>query len=307
MSANVETMFSVRETPWHGLGTIIEDAPISADAIRLAGLDWTVEKKPIFDGFSKEIPNYFANTRMSDNSVLGIVGDRYKVVQNSEAFDFTDSLVEEGLVYETAGSLKNGKTIWLLARLPEKYILGDEISQYICFTNSHDGLGSIKVCLTPTRVVCNNTLNLALSTAKRMWRTTHAGDIKGKLAEAKHTLQLAESYMDSLNATAETMALSKISKDEVVSTLDKMFPVTEKTTDRAKKNIEEAKSSIMICMLAPDLANFVGTKWQFLNAVADYSTHHIGDRITSTTAENHWGTVFSGQPILDRAYSLMTA
>ena len=115
MSANVETMFYVgREKPWHGLGQSVESAPTSEDAIVAAGLDWKVEKKPIFDAQGNQIDNYFANTRDKDNSVLGVVSGRYEIVQNEEAFSFTDSLVDAGMKYSTAGSLRNGKCIWLL-------------------------------------------------------------------------------------------------------------------------------------------------------------------------------------------------
>ena len=110
MAALVETMFSVREKPWHGLGTIVSEAPDSQKALELAGLDWNVIQKDIItsDG-SSVIPGFKANVRDTDNSVLGIVTDRYKVVQNSEAFAFTDELLGEGVRYETAGSLQDGR------------------------------------------------------------------------------------------------------------------------------------------------------------------------------------------------------
>ena len=171
MPANVESMFSVREKPWHGLGTIVAEAPDSSAALELAGLDWTVTQKDIAtaDG-GKVIPGFKANVRELDDKVLGIVTDRYKVVQNTEAFAFTDALLGEGVRYETAGSLQGGRRIWLLAKLPQQYIInGDEITPYLVFMNSHDGSGSIKVAMTPIRVVCSNTLNLALSKAKRCW------------------------------------------------------------------------------------------------------------------------------------------
>ena len=151
MPANVESMFSVREKPWHGLGTIVAEAPDSSAALELAGLDWTVTQKDIAtaDG-GKIIPGFKANVRESDDKVLGIVTDRYKVVQNSEAFAFTDALLGEGVRYETAGSLQGGRRIWLLAKLPQQYIInGDEITPYLVFMNSHDGSGSIKVAMTP--------------------------------------------------------------------------------------------------------------------------------------------------------------
>lgn len=167
MSANIESMFYVRETPWHGLGVKVEEAVSSGEALWLSGLDWHVVQKDIY-AEDKKINGYKANIRDSDGKVLGVVSDRYRIVQNDEAFAFTDALLGEGVRYETAGSLSEGRQIWMLARLPEKYIInGDEIAPYLVFSNSHDGSGAVRVAITPIRVVCQNTLNLALNAAKR--------------------------------------------------------------------------------------------------------------------------------------------
>ena len=224
MAANVETMFYTREKPWHGLGTVVMEAPTSKDALRLAGLDWNVVQEPIYTGFHRVVEGYKANVRDSDHKVLGVVSDRYKVVQNSEAFDFTDSLIGEGCTYETAGSLKGGRKVFLLAKLPQKLILGDEVDPYVCFTNSHDGTGAIQACATPVRVVCNNTLNLALDTATRRWSTKHVGNIESKMEEARYTLKLMNDYMDSLSVTADKLAHTKVTEAEVVAILDDIFP-----------------------------------------------------------------------------------
>lgn len=130
--------------------------------------------------------NFFANVRSSDGAVLGVVSDRYQVVQNAEAFAFTDALIGgEGQVhYETAGSLMGGRKIWLLAKLPDTEIVGDKTEPYLCFSNTHDGSGAIRVCMTPIRVVCNNTLNIALNGAKRAWSVRHTGDIQAKLQDS---------------------------------------------------------------------------------------------------------------------------
>lgn len=166
MSANVETMFYVREAPWHGLGVRVESALNSEDALEMSGLNWNVIQRPIMTSTYDPIPGYKANIRDTDDRVLGVVTDRYRVVQNAEAFAFTDALLGEGVKYETAGSLQNGRKIWLLAKLPNKYIIeSDQIEPYLVFSSSHDGSGSIKVAMTPIRVVCQNTLNIALSTA----------------------------------------------------------------------------------------------------------------------------------------------
>ena len=190
MAHEIESLMFVREVPWHGLGKQLNNPPTSKEAIIAAGLDWKVESKPIFDANGNEIVGWKANTRDKDNKVLGVVGKKYCIVQNEDAFDFTDSLIDEGMVYETAGSLNGGKRIWLLGKMPETKILNDKVEPYVCFVNSHDGTGAIKVCLSTVRVVCNNTLNFALSTAKRKWSTIHVGNLELKLNEAKATFGL---------------------------------------------------------------------------------------------------------------------
>lgn len=301
----VETMFSVREKPWHGLGKIIKEAPTSRDAIELAGLNWSVNSNPIYDVFGNEIKGFKANTRSSDNSVLGVVTDKYKIVQNIDAFDFTDNLIGEEMYYETAGSLRKGKTIWLLGKMPERYICEDKFDPYIVFTNTHDGTGAVKIAMTPIRVVCNNTLNMALSSAKRSWSTKHMGNMEAKLSEARHTLELANDYLNNLAIEADKLANETMKEEDIVYTLNEMFPIDDDASDRQKQNIQNAKDGIMICMLRPDIAKFLNTKWGFINAVSDYVGHAIPTRLTTNYQENNWGKIMNGHPLLDKAMSLV--
>lgn len=306
MPAMIESMFYVREKPWHNLGTMVKEAPTSSDALRLAGLDWTIDSKPIFDEHGNEIHGYKANTRSKDNKVLGVVGTKYQIVQNHEAFDFTDSLVGEGITYETAGSLRGGKTIWLLGKMPERYITGDKVEPYICFTNCHDGTGAVRACMTPIRVVCNNTLNMALKTAQRSWSTAHRGNMALKLEEARETLDLADKYLKRLDEEADRLANEKLSEGEMLTVLDKMFPVDDNATDRQKRTAEKAKEEIIVCTLRPDLAAFLGSKWGFVNAVADYVGHAEPARHTKSYEENRWGNIIGGHVLLDRAVALVS-
>lgn len=288
-----------RFVPWHGLGTAVAEAPTSAEAIKLAGLDWIVESKPVFTDSGIEIPNYKANIRDIDQKVLGVVSNRYQVVQNKDAFDFTDALIGEGCKYETAGSLCGGKRIFLLARMPESKILDDSFENYICFTNSHDGFSSIKAVMTPVRVVCQNTLSLALSGAKRQWSTKHIGNLDSKLAEAKHTLELANDYMTEFGKAADILAHTKVTDAEVVAILDDLFPVKEEDSDRRKRNIQEVKDQFMVCMLAPDILKFKGTAWSAVNAASDWATHTAPKRMTDNYQENNFNRVLDGHIVID--------
>lgn len=303
----VESMFSVREKPWHYSMTkdvtkILQDAPNSAEALRLAGLDWNVIQKDIQlkDENGDRIPGYKANVRSSDNRVLGVVSDRYRIVQNTEAFAFTDELIGGDVRYETAGSLQNGKKVWLLARLPDTKLVGDDVESYVCFSNTHDGSGSVRVCMTPIRVVCNNTLNLALSSAKRAWSTPHVGDVQGKIREARQCLELAEDYMDSLAEYADKLANTKLEETKLREIIDEMFAVPEDETDRKKANAQAAKDSFMVCYFAPDIAKFRGTAWGAVNAMSDMVSHAAPARNTGTYAENNWGRIMDGHALLDQ-------
>ena len=305
MPACVDSMMYVREVPWHGLGTRVEEAPTSADALRLAGLDWTVEQKPVFtDGI--EIPNYKANVRSSDGKVLGVVTDRYRVVQNADAFAFTDELIGGEVRYETAGALMGGRKIWLLAKMPTVKVAGDDTDPFLCFSNTHDGSGAVKVCMTPVRVVCNNTLNLALSSAKRFWSVKHVGRLSEKIAEAQEALELASDYMRELDKQADRLANKTVSDDEVRKVLDELFPVEEDSSERVKKNAERMKTEFWTCVFMPDLKKFRGTAWGAINAMADMVGHCAPGRNTTTYAENNWGRIMNGHVMLDTMVSALS-
>lgn len=309
MAANVESMFYTREKPWHGLGTKVDEAPTSKEALELAGLNWKVLQKPIYTSSGTLIEGYKANVRNTDQNVLGIVTDRYKVVQNDEAFKFTDDLLGAGVRYETAGSLQDGKRIWLLAKLPHEYIIGGEqISPYLVFSNTHDGSGAIKVAVTPVRVVCSNTLNLALSTAKRSWSTIHTGDINGKMDEARETLQLANKYMHCLGKEFNNLQQKKISERKVMEFIEELLPEPENASYQQKRNVARLRDDMKRRYFdAPDLKDLGNTAYRFVNAVSDFATHARPIRETRDYQQNMFMKTVDGNPMIDKAYQMVCA
>lgn len=309
MAANVETMFYTRTAPWHGLGTRVLEAPTSSAALSLAGLDWKVVQKPVFTADGLFISGFKANVRDRDSQVLGVVSDRYKVVQNEDAFAFTDELLGEGVTYETAGSLQNGRRTWILAKLPQCYIIrGDEIDPYLVFMNSHDGTGAIKAAMTPVRVVCQNTLNLALSTARRSWSTIHTGDIHGKLQDARNTLLYADRYMAALGKTIEELSLQKLSDRQVLEYIDALFPLPEDASEVRKKNLGKLKEDLKLRYFeAPDLQHVGKNAYRFVNAVSDFATHARPLRERSSYRESLFGRTVDGNVLIDRAFGIVKA
>ena len=309
MSANVETMFFTRVTPWHGLGTRVEEAPGSKEALVLAGLDWKVVQKPIVTEDGLPVNGFKANIRDRDSQVLGVVTNRYKVVQNEDAFAFTDKLLGEGVTYETAGSLQDGRRTWILAKLPQRYIIsGDEITPYLVFMNSHDGTGAIKAAMTPVRVVCQNTLNLALSTAKRSWSTNHTGDIKGKLEDARNTLLYADLYMGELGKAIDRLQQIRLSDQKVYEYINALFPLMDGITEQQKKNLLRLKEEVMTRYFdAPDLQDVGKNGYRFVNAVSDFATHGKPLRQSGQYKENLFARTVEGNALIDRAYQLVQA
>ena len=284
MSANVETMFSVRETPWHGLGRIVMDAPASREALELAGLDWQVESRNIYSGTGDMIPGYRANVRSTDDAVLGVVSDRYRIVQNEEAFQFTDDL-------------------------PEKYIIaGDEVTPYLVFFNSHDGSSGVKVAMTPVRVVCQNTLNLALGTAKRIWTARHTENVLLRVQDTRETLQLANSYMGELGKGIHELTTIKLSDRKVQEFINEFFPITDDLTDGQRKNNLRLQEDLKARYYsAPDLEWVGKNGWRFVNAVSDFATHADPIRKTRNYNENLFLRTAEGNPMIDKAYKMVLA
>ncbi|MCL2285841.1 MAG: DUF945 domain-containing protein [Firmicutes bacterium] len=309
MPTDIESMFYTREAPWHNLGICVETALTSGEALEKSGLDWTVAQRPIMTDNYDPIPGYKANIRDTDNRVLGVVTDRYKVVQNHAAFAFVDSLLGEGVRFETAGSLNGGKKVWMLAKLPNQYTMLDEqIEPYLVFSNSHDGSSSIRVACTPIRVVCQNTLNLALNTAKRIWSTIHVGDLAHKMDEAHNTLMLASRYMDNLNVEFGRLSQANLADTKVMEYIELLLPMDDDPTELHRRNVKTIREDLKIRYFdAPDLQHVGKNAYRLICAVSDFATHAKPLRETANYQENMFARTINGNPLIDKAYELVKA
>ena len=226
-----------------------------------------------------------------------------------EAFAFTDELLGEGVRYETAGSLQDGRRTFILARLPQKFIIaGDEIMPYFVIMNSHDGSSSIKAAMTPVRVVCQNTLNLAFATAKRTWTTKHTSNIMDRIDDARTTLEFAERYMREMGKGVQDLLQKKLTDKKAAEYMAEFFPVTEDMSKAQKKNnlilLNDLKARYFD---APDLQDVGKNGYRFVNAVSDFATHTEPVRRTKNHRENLFLKTVSGNPMIDRAYKMMQA
>ena len=289
---------------WHNLGISIKEAVSSVDALRIANLDWQVASEKVI--IRNKETEYFANVRSDTNETLGIVTGKYSILQNNEAFGFVDDIMQNSETkYESAGSLFNGRRVWMLAKMPEENILDDIISPYLFFTNSHDGKSSIRVGLTPVRVVCNNTLQLAINTSQRTWKTVHKGSIEGKRVEAMETLGFASKYIDSFKLRAEQLVSVHMNIDDF---LDKMFPLKDNASNCITRNIESVREKVRIIHnTKPDLANFQNTGWVIYNAIADHFSNSEPLKRTDTFETKRFVSMLDGSDMLEKAELIISA
>jgi phage/plasmid-like protein (TIGR03299 family) len=224
------SFFSVKEKAWHNLGQIVQDYPTSKEALQFAGLDYTVAKRKLFTFDSENeaanedieikipeiaVPNYFATIRTDNETVLGVVGKDYEVVQNIDAFSFFDAIVGgDGIQYETAGALGKGERIFITAKLPNYIKVGNDdlIEQYLFLTTSHDGGGSITAAFTPVRIVCNNTLNAALRNHSNAFKIRHTANAKERLEEAHKLMGITNQLSNELERIFNQWAKVRITR-----------------------------------------------------------------------------------------------
>lgn len=299
---------------WHGLGTNVVDAKTSKDAILFSKLDWNVSLMPVggIDDLKDEVVR--CETDSSGNSefyavvrdfhtakrVLGVVGSRYSPIQNLEAFEFMDSLIEdEKLLYESAGSLKGGKIVWILARLPKIDFVTDEdtMKRYLLLCNSHDGSKAIRVITTNVRVVCNNTLTNALNKDNEGIKVRHIGNVKQKIDIASNVLKKTTEEFKEINKIEKKLASIKITKNQYKDYINILVPENDiKFTNKMQKTIRNnVLSDIQRCYNDKNqqMDTVKDTAWSAFNSYTQYIDHSSRIRVNnrSNFAESRMNNV----------------
>jgi phage/plasmid-like protein (TIGR03299 family) len=300
-------MFYVLEKPWHKLGTELREPPTGAEAIRAAQLDWKVEKKPIFAGDGKaqeRIERVFAIVRedlwkQGKRSFFGIVSDVYTPLQNVEAFDFFDPIIKSGAAtYETAGALGDGERIWILAKLDSAIELlpDDRVDKYLLLSNSHDGHSSVQIKFTPIRVVCQNTLTLALSKGPGM-RVGHTRGLQARLREAEQLLERINNRYIEIETLFRQMLEVQMPPARRKEYLELVFPMPSDTEDsgaiaRVHKE-REAAAYLSLHGRGNQTRGIAGTLWASYNGVTEYVDYYRGQPASSRLNSIWFGDGYS--------------
>ena len=308
MPAEVESMMYVGQTPWHGIGVALENPPTAEEAIRAAGLNWRVEKQPIFTPGRgtddlKEIPGFSAVVRRDKKRVLGIVGKNWQPLQNRDAFKFFNPFIEAKVAeYHTAGSLKDGQYVWVLAKLksdPMQVVRGDDVEKYLLLSNSHDGKAAVNVRFTPVRVVCWNTLGMAESDdASPFLRIRHAGNIRQTMARVQEVVDVTNRTFESTLEQYRFLASRQVGNIHryVLDVLQ--VPDDAEKPPRALNNIVELFEGGR----GQDNPKVRGTLWGAYNSITEWVDHHRGRDGTRL----HTAWYGEGRRIKQRALSVAT-
>lgn len=291
MSHEVETLFSGnRITPWHGLGNVVDGVLTAEEAIVAAGLDWDVELRPIYrhrkEGVYEQIENRFELTRVLDDKPFEILSDIYRPFQNRQAFTFMDHLVSSGVAkYETAGSLKGGRVVFMTMETPDYITLpgDDRIKTYLLLRTTHDGTGRIQVYVVTVRVVCQNTLTWGIAGALHRFGVTHTANVQEKVQQAREALGLTIDYDKAFEAEARELLSVQVSDDHLVHTLKGLLADKPRRDSEIEKIIFNTNNS-------PTVGNYAGTGWGAWNGVTEYYEHLKRNR----SADAHFIRMFDG-------------
>ena len=279
----VESMMYAGLVPWHGLGTPVSTEVTASDAIKFAGLSWRVDLQPVFAGaglVQSQVDGVKATVRSTDQRALGVVGDRYVPVQNEDAFAFFDSVVGESqAIYHTAGSLDGGRRVWVLAKLPGEVRLSqdDVTEKYLLLMNSHDGSTALRMLFTPVRVVCQNTLNLALRRgAAEGIAIRHTASATTRIDEARRALGLAHAYYADFEAEAARLMATPYADMQMRILVGKLFPAEP---DELSTRTQHHRQKVLdLFESGKGHEHIRGTAWAALNAVAEFADHHRSTR-----------------------------
>lgn len=295
MAHEVESMFSARVLPWHGLGVVTADVLTGREALVTAGLDWEVHLALLtaeVDEVPYEVPEMFATyrTRKGQTDILGVVGDNYTPVQNSELFNFGEALTSTGEAqWETAGSLRGGRVIFATAKLSREIVIaGDQHVPYLVMASSHDASMSMKAILTPVRVVCMNTLRLALARSRSAYTIRHTPNVQQYVAQAREALQMSWVYLDGFEAEVSKLVEQTVTDKQWNDLIAKLVPELESDSKRRATNVDQRRADITeVYRTDPACRPWVGTAWGALNGVNTWELWSAPIRKTEGVIRHH--------------------
>lgn len=303
MAANINSFASLRLPAWHGLGTILEKPIGAIEFQEVAGLNWTVSDSNIYTSGMVEIENKKAIIRNDTGMPLGIVGSDYVSIQNEVLFQTLKELGEfdTELVVETAGGLGNGETVWALTKMPSMSLkLGkDVVDPYILLVNGHIGNHTMKILPTTVRVVCQNTLRMALKNSNRLssgFQIKHSCNAMDRLLIAKNSLKEVCFEWDNTKKTIDKLANTPITDSTIEELISGTFGESKATSSRGDTLIENRNNKIWEIFKSPtcNVEGTSGTVWSAFNAITEFLDHESTLRSENKTEARFSNNLIDG-------------
>lgn len=298
-SNNVSSFFTR-----HKIGHVFESQPSSIqEALELSGLNWVAEKRKVYDGDREQIRGCYAIQKQSETSkeTLGIVGEKYSILQNIEAFSVFEGLFNEGsLSYEVAGQVGAGRKVWILARVHGQNSFAtdkDEVGKYVVLSNSHDGSSTVKIYVSPFRFVCSNALARSYRESGKTndgFSICHTKNVLKRIQQARDSLGVIKQEYENLERKWAKMAELKLPKETIFSYVKSVFPDAEDAKNTKRKQV------LRTCIhqnLQSGRGSDLGlqdTLWGAYNAITEYVTHEMSNR-KGATPDKHFDSLVFGQ------------
>lgn len=298
-----------RALPWEGLtGSADLSHLLNTDQVwELSGLNYGYEVVDLFDPYGNKIP-LIGVLRDDNHYFLGSGTKRFVPIGNERTKELCDILHGMGFGYENAGVFDGGKVTYVSMKWRSNVIAGEEMNYYVVVVNSFDGTKPFGIYITPIRVYCKNTLNLAIKKAKRFWKLRHTINAHVRLEEVQEALTAFEYYVNGLETEIDRMKLLTVDENRVRGFINTLFPLNEmEMTPRMITSIQDQRAELMYrYQYAPDVADMEPSAFRFINAVSDYVDHTNPRRKTASWRENRFAHNMGGNEILDAAYTMVS-
>ena len=294
-----------------GFGIDITECQDFHSILTETGTDWKTHLEPVYLADGTEVPDNFAAIRDMDRKILSnrTLSHQYKPFQNEDFADIGQGLMDAGAKPWRGGAYYGGRKVWYQFDLGDTEIMGDQHNRYLILSNAHDGSGSVTIAVVLVRIVCSNAMNFAMRNCSYKWAYVHKGQIGDKVAAAKAALLQSDQYLEEYKKEVDQLQKEAMSAAEINAAVELLMPFAKDASDASKERTQKQRDDLLSLYYGKsDLSMLGDTKYHFISAVSDYTSHPTSRRRqTEEALERQQDRIMSGDPMLQKAYRLIAA
>ena len=300
-----------KEAKRTGFGIDITGCRDFRSVLQETGTDWRTHMEPVFLANGQEVPDNFTAIRDMDGKILSnrTLSHLYQPFQNEDFMDIGQGLMDAGAKPWRGGAYYGGRKVWYQFDLGDTEIMGDNHNRYLILSNAHDGSGSVTIAVVLVRIVCSNAMNFAMRNCSYKWAYVHKGQIGDKVAAAKAALLQSDAYLAEYKQEVDRLQKESMTAAEINAAVELLMPFAKDASEASKERVQNQRDSLLnLYYSKSDLSLLGDTKYHFISAVSDYTSHPTSRRRqTEEALERQQDRIMSGDPLLQKAYRLIAA